>query len=399
MAELVIHSEQITPEGAIQLSALCPFGAIREKEGGIEIGQECRMCGLCIRKGPKGAITLKEDEPKGETDLSLWKGVAVFCEQQEGQLHTVSRELLGKARELAAVTGEPVYALLMGYRVEDTAKKLLQCGADKVYVYDDPGLEVFRIGPYTNAFSDFVEKVKPSSVLVGATNMGRSLAPRTAARFRTGVTADCTKLEMRENGDLVQIRPAFGGNIMAQIVTTRTRPQFCTVRSKVFSMPKPGEAKGEIVPMQLSAEKLESAVQVLESLRKPKETDISEAEVLVACGRGFKKKEDLQLAQELCDALGGQLACSRPLTEAGWLPQNRQLGLSGRTAAPKLIITLGVSGSVQFAAGMNGSEVIVAVDKDENAPIFEIAHYGFVGDLYEVVPELIRLIREGNYGI
>ncbi|MBQ4322130.1 MAG: electron transfer flavoprotein subunit alpha [Oscillospiraceae bacterium] len=398
MAELVIHPEQITPEGAKALVSLCPFGAIREKDGGIDIGQECKMCGLCVRKGPKGAVTLQEDAPE-KTDLSDWKGVAVFCEQQEGEIHSVSRELLGKARELAAVTGEPVYALLMGSGVMTGAELLSRCGADKVFVYDAPELETFRIGPYTNAFSDFVRKVKPSCVLVGATNMGRSLAPRTAARFLTGVTADCTKLEMRPDGNLVQIRPAFGGNIMAQIVTTRTRPQFCTVRSKVFPLPKAGESAGEIKKMTLSPEELFSAVQVLEAAKKPKETDISEAEVIVACGRGFKKKDDLALAQSLADALGGQIACTRPIAEAGWLPQNRQIGLSGRTVAPKLIITLGISGSVQFAAGMKGSEFIVAVDENENAPIFDVAHYGIVGDLYQVVPELLRRIREGNYGV
>jgi len=398
MAELVIHSERITPEGAKTLVQLCPFGAIAEKDGSIEIGQSCRMCGLCVRKGPKGAVTL-EEKPVKTADLSGWKGVAVFCEQQEGQLHNVSRELLGKARELAAVTGEPVYALLMGSGVKDAARTLLQCGADKVFVYDDRALKDFRMEPYTNAFADFVEKVKPSCVLVGATNMGRSLAPRTAARFRTGVTADCTRLLMREDGNLVQIRPAFGGNIMAQIVTTRTRPQFCTVRYKVFPMPKLSDPVGEIVPMTLSAEALSTAVEVLEARKKPRETDISEAEVVIACGRGFQKKEDLELAERLAEALGGQVACTRPVVEAGWMPQNRQIGLSGRTVGAKLIITLGVSGSVQFAAGMKGSELIIAVDEREDAPIFDIAHYGIVGDLYEVIPELLRRIEEGNHGI
>ncbi len=273
---------------------------------------------------------------------------------------------------------------------------MLRYGADKVYVYDEPELKDFVITPYANAFSDFIEKVKPSSILVGATVLGRSLAPKVAARVHAGLTADCTILEMKENTDLVQIRPAFGGNIMAQIVSPNTRPQFCTVRYKVFSAPAPCEPKGEVVRMTLPADELLSNTEVLEVVKKPEETDISDADVIVAVGRGLRSKDDLKLAKELAELLGAQLACTRPLVEAGWLDAKQQIGLSGRTVKPSLIITLGISGAIQFASGMNKSDVIVAVNSDPNASIFDVAHYGFVGDLYEVVPQLITYAKESR---
>jgi len=328
-------------------------------------------------------------------DKAAWKGIAVYAELVEGAVHNVTRELLGKAQELAKVTDEPVYALVIGNGTAGAAAELLRYGADRAYVYDYPELTEYLPEPYANAFEDFIRKVKPSSVLVGATNVGRSLAPRVAARMRTGLTADCTKLEMRENTDLVQIRPAFGGNIMAQIITGNSRPQFCTVRYKIFEAAKPAKRGGEIVRMELPGEKLESSVRILKIEEKPRFIDISEAKTIVAVGRGLKSKADAEMAQELADALGAQLACTRPMVEKGWFDPKRQIGLSGRTVSAKLIITLGVSGSVQFAAGMRNSECIVAVNSDPNAPIFDIAHYCLCGDMYEIVPELMRRIKEG----
>ena len=401
MASLKIHPEKITPEAARELVALCPFSAIHYEGGKLNIDSGCKMCKMCVRKGPAGAITLEEDAPAPQVDKSAWRGVAVFVEHQDGRLHNVTRELLGKARELAGVTGQPVYALLIGSGMEETAQKLLRCGADRVFVYDYPALAHFQIGPYAAAFSDFIEKIKPSSILVGATNAGRSLAPRVAARFHTGLTADCTALEMKENTDLVQIRPAFGGNIMAQILTPRSRPQFCTVRYKIFSAPEPSEhPSGAVEHMDLAPEKLESGVEILKIEEKPRDVDISEAKVIVAVGRGVKSRADLALAQELASVLGAQLACTRPLVENGWFDAKRQIGLSGRTVGADLIVTLGVSGSVQFAAGMRGCGCIMAVNTDPESSIFHIAHYAAVGDLYEVVPALITRCKEvQNRGI
>lgn len=392
MPKLIIHHEQVNEHSAQLLVELCPFNAIEYTGGVLSITAGCKMCRLCIKNGPSGIMEYLEDETVS-VNKDDWRGVAVFAEQMNGEVSPVVYELLGKAQELAAVCGHPVYALLIGSGMDDIARDLLRYGADKIFVYDLPQLEHFRVEPYAAAFEDFVEKVKPSSVLVGATNLGRSLAPRVAARFGTGLTADCTRLEMKENSDLVQIRPAFGGNIMAQIITPKHRPQFCTVRYKIFSAPPCGEPSGEIVAMTLPGDKLHSTTDIIEVLRKTSETDISEAEAIVAVGRGIKSEKDLELAQQLAEALDAQLACTRPLIENGWFGPKKQIGLSGRTVKPKIIVTLGISGAVQFIAGMQNADCIIAVNSDESAPIFNVAHYGLVGDLYEIVPDLLARIQ------
>jgi len=392
---LVIHQGKITGEIVERLQEICPFGALEYEGGILSVNAACKSCRLCVKNGPEGAVTW-EDETKPVLDKSAWCGVAVFAEKRDNDIHPVTLELLGKAEQLAKVTNEPVYAVLIGSSVNELGNELLHYGANKVYVYDDPAFERFTVSPYAAAFYDFIKKVKPSSILVGATSLGRSLAPKVAARCGAGLTADCTILEMKENTDLVQIRPAFGGNIMAQIVTPNTRPQFCTARYKIFSAPlRSGEAAGEAVHMPVTDDMRQSKTQVISIVEKPKETDISEADAIVACGRGFSKEADLELAKELAKLLHAQMAGTRPMIEAGWLDPKRQIGLSGRTVKPKLLIALGISGSVQFAAGMKGSERIVAINKDPNASIFEFAHVGIVGDLYEVLPKLNEQIREG----
>ncbi|MDD4400518.1 MAG: FAD-binding protein [Desulfitobacteriaceae bacterium] len=400
MAYFKINQELIDPEKAALLKDICPFSAISSENGRLEISAACKMCKLCIKKGPQGVIELVEDE---EITLNKdeWRGIAVFTEHNKGEIHNVTLELIGKARELALVTGHPVYALMLGSDIKEAAAKLLHYGADKVFVYDYPELADFKIDLYTNAFSDFINKVKPSSIMVGATNLGRTLAPRVAARQRTGLTADCTRLEMKENSDLVQIRPAFGGNIMAQIVTPKHRPQFCTVRYKVFSTPAPLEHfNGELVLLELLPEQLQSVYEILSIEEKPREVDISEAEIIVAAGRGLKSKDDVALIEELAKLLGGVSACTRPLVENGWFDPKRQIGLSGRTVKPKLIITVGISGSVQFVAGMRNSDCIIAINEAENAPIFDVAHYGICGDLNEIIPQLLEMIRgEQDHGL
>lgn len=392
---LVIHNEKINGAVADKLIEICPFSAIEYKDGKLSVGAACKMCKMCVKRGPEGAITF-EEESKPVCDKSAWRGVAVFAEQRAGKIHPVSLELVGKAKELAKVTGHPILVVLIGFNLENAASELLPYGVDKVYVYDNEAFADFTISPYANAFTDFIKRVKPSSILVGATSLGRSLAPKVAARVKAGLTADCTMLEMKENTDLVQIRPAFGGNIMAQIVTPNTRPQFCTVRYKIFSAPEKGESRGEIVRMPVDCDMVKGSTEVIKTVNKPEEIDISDAEIIVAVGRGVKTKEDLAIAEELADKLHAQLACTRPLVEAGWFDAKKQIGLSGRTVKPKLIITLGVSGSVQFAAGMRNSDMIVAVNKDKSAPIFEFANYGFIGDIYEIVPKLLDKIGEAR---
>ena len=396
MAELRIHQERLDEDGIRQLIDICPFGAISCRDGKVEIDSGCRMCRLCVKKGPGGAVEYMETQEPG-INKDEWRAVAVYVEYNGKAVHPVTFELIGKARELAAVTGHPVYALFMGYQVGEKAEELLAYGVDQVFVYDRKELEHFSVLTYANVFADFITRIRPSSILVGATNAGRSLAPRVAARFRTGLTADCTVLEMKENTDLVQIRPAFGGNIMAQIVTPKNRPQFCTVRYKIFSAPPvTKEPSGTIRTMEVTEDMIDRRIRVEEIIHKPKEIDISEAEVIVAVGRGVKSQADLELIRELAAALDAQLACTRPLIECGWFDARRQIGLSGRTVKPKLIITIGISGSVQFAAGMRGAECIIAINTDRKAPVFDIANIGLVGDWYEILPRLLKTVKEGT---
>lgn len=392
MAKLIIHQEKVTDNQ--ELVKICPFGAMEEKDGKLTINAACKMCRLCVKKGPKGAVEYVDDTVKPSVNKEEWKGIAVYVDHVDGKIHPVTFELLGKAKELAAITGHPVYALFMGNHITEQSRELLHYGADKVFVYEEEELARFKIEPYTAVFEDFIGKIKPSSILVGATTVGRQLAPRVAARMKTGLTADCTILEMNEDTDLSQIRPAFGGNIMAHIKTPNHRPQMATVRYKIMNAPKrQEEAEGEIVSCAIAKEKLGSHVEVLDIVQKEKEQFIENADVLVVAGRGVKKPEDLANIQKLADLLGGQLACTRPVAEAGWLPAKCQIGLSGRTVRPKLIITCGVSGAVQFTAGMNHAENIFAINSDPKAPIFKTAHYCLVGDLYEILPQLIQKIE------
>lgn len=393
MAGLIIDQSKIRDIQAV--AQICPFGALEEKNGKLEINAACKLCKLCVKKGPEGAITYIDDRKKQQIDKSLWTGISVYVDHVEGEIHPVTYELLGKARELAAGIHHPVYAVMMGSHVKKSSRQLLRYGVDNVYVYDQPKLKDFNIETYTNAFEDHIQKVKPSVVLVGATEVGRQLAPRVAARLKTGLTADCTALEISDDSDLVQIRPAFGGNIMAEICTPHSRPQLATVRYKVMNAPvREASESGEVISCMIPEEKLATGIEVLGVKEKKPEETIETAGVLVVAGRGVKKEEDLGMLRELAELLEGQLACTRPIVEAGWMDTRKQVGLSGRTVRPKLIITCGVSGSVQFAAGMNNSECIVAINTDEKASIFKSAHYCIVGDIYEVIPRLIARIRK-----
>lgn len=391
MGKLIVNQDKIPNIG--ELIKICPFGAMENNGGKVEINAGCKMCKICVRKGPVGAVEFIEEEII-EIDKSLWMGIAVYVDHVEGEIHPVTLELIGKAKELASKINQPVYCVFMGENIKDKGEELLHYGVDEVFIYDDPELKDFRIEPYTAVFEDFINKVKPTAILVGATTIGRSLAPRVAARFKTGLTADCTILDIKENTDLVQIRPAFGGNIMAQIVTPNNRPQLATVRYKVMSAPKRNtEVAGKITICEISKDKLCSNIRVLNVIPKEKEIGISDAEVIVAVGRALKSEKDMEMIKDLAELLNGEIAVTRPLIEAGWADAKRQVGLSGRTVRPKLIIACGISGAVQFTAGMNNSDYIFAINMDEKAPIFKVAHYGIVGDIYEIIPQLIEQIK------
>ena len=394
MAKIAVLERKCT--GCGLCAANCPFGAIDMPNGKPELNAACKVCGICVKTCPEKAI-IKLETKQDSVDKSQWKDILVFAEVSGGRLHPVSLELIGKARELGTPIGFKVKAVLVGKDVQPFAEELRHYGVSEIAVYDDPELSYFRADAYTACVEDYIQAARPSVVLVGATSLGRSLAPRLATRFHTGLTADCTTLELRENTDLVQIRPAFGGNIMAQIITTRTRPQFATVRYKVMNTPvRDDAATGEIAQKKIPKAVFDSKVSCVSVTPIPPKKSISDAEILVVGGRGLQKEADLEMVKELARLLGGDWAVSRPLVEKGWATNDRQIGLSGRTVRPRLIITCGVSGAIQFTACMNGSDHIVSINTDPDAPIFQVAHVAIVGDLYEIVPALIQKLKEAQ---
>ena len=394
MAKIAILERKCTGCGVCAGS--CPFGAIDMKDGKPELNAACKVCGVCVRACPEKAI-LRLETKTATVDKSQWHDILVFAEVSGGRLHPVSLELIGKGLELAKNVNYQVKAVLVGHGVSAYAEELRHYGVSEVAVYDDPELGYFRADAYAACVEDYIKYAKPSVVLVGATSLGRSLAPRLSTRFHTGLTADCTKLELRENTDLVQIRPAFGGNIMAQIITTNTRPQFATVRYKVMNAPaRNEEAAGTVLTRRLPKRVAECKASCVSVTPIPPKKSISDAEVLVVGGRGLQKEADLEMIKELASLLGGDWATTRPLVEKGWNTNDRQIGLSGRTVRPRLIITCGVSGAIQFTACMNASDHIIAINTDRNAPIFDVAHVAIVGDLYEIVPALIKQLKEAR---
>lgn len=321
-------------------------------------------------------------------------GVLVFAEQEDGKIHNVVYELLGKGRELADRLGKRLCAVLLGFGLEEKARELIYYGADRVYLFDHPSLKSFDIIRYKHNIVKLVNEVKPDIFLIGATRMGRSLAPRIAAALRTGLTADCVDLDLDDEGNLVQIRPAFSGNIMAQIRTI-TRPQMATVRYRMMkSLSRNPSRKGEIIRME--TELLEnSGIEILDRV-SASGVNLSEADIIVAAGRGLKNPEDLKLIEEIANLLGGVVGASRPLVDAEWIGREHQVGFSGNTVKPKVYIAFGISGSPQHLFGMRDSDIVIAVNKDPSAPIINFSDYYVIGDLYEIIPPLIRELKRAR---
>ncbi|MCD6529311.1 electron transfer flavoprotein subunit alpha [Candidatus Bathyarchaeota archaeon] len=392
LREIKVIEEKCT--GCGSCVQVCPFGAIEVVEGKARISEECRLCGICVSACPYEAIVITGEEEK--VDLSAYRGILVFGEQREGRIEPVVYELIGKGRELADKLGEELSCVVLGYNMKNQAEELLSYGVDKVYLYDHPSLAIFRDDPYTDLIVELVEKIKPNIFLIGATFIGRSLAPRIASRLKTGLTADCTGLEIDpESRLLLQTRPAFGGNIMATIVCRNRRPQMATVRYKVMKKAeKTSRRRGELIVMDFNPKNVRDRVKVRKFVKEEAEVSLTEAEVIVSGGRGLGGPEGFKLIKELADLLGGAVGASRVAVDEGWISYSHQVGLSGKTVRPKLYIACGISGSVQHLAGMGGSDVIVAINKDPSAPIFKVADIGIVGDLYEVLPRLISRIKK-----
>ncbi len=371
----------------------CPFGALKMEGSGIVVGDTCRMCGLCVRNCPEKAIAF--EQKANEVDKSQWKDFLIFVEQERGDIHPVAYELIGEAKKMAAKVDFKVNCVILGGKgTTENAQKLLHYGVDKVYVYEHEELEGFRAGVYTRVVADCIAEMKPSSVLIGATSLGRSLAPRLSTRFHTGLTADCTTLDIKPNTDMIQIRPAFGGNIMAQIAIVKSRPQFATVRYRVMdTAEKVKNPTGEVVIREVTEKMYESDIRIISSTVIAKKESLEEEDIIVVAGRGAKNEKGVEMCRQLAEALGGQLAFTRPMVENGFGNQSRQIGLSGRTVRPKLIITCGVSGAIQFTSCMNSADCIVAINDDPDAQIFGVAHYCIVDDMNVVVPKLTDLVR------
>ncbi|MDO4554779.1 MAG: electron transfer flavoprotein subunit alpha [Lachnospiraceae bacterium] len=374
----------------------CPFSALSMGEEGIEVNAACRMCGVCVKSCPQEAIRF--EQKAGTVDKKEWKDILIYAEQENGQIHPVVYELIGEAKKLAENVGYKVHAVLVGDEgTKENAKKLIPYGVERIFVYEHAGFCGFKADCYTDALADCISTLKPSVVLVGATSTGRSLAPRLSTRFHTGLTADCTKLMMKENTDLVQIRPAFGGNVMAQILITNSRPQFATVRYKVMDKAKKVQNPvGRIEICPVSDELVKSAITVQKIQPIEHKRSIEEEDVLVVAGRGVTSDQDMEILCELTKELGGQLCFTRPMVEEGYGDTAHQIGLSGRTVKPKLILTFGVSGAIQFTACMNSAECIVSINNDPGAQIFDIAHYCINGDVSEIAPALLKQVKKAK---
>ena len=332
-------------------------------------------------------------------NIADYKGVWVFAEQREGKLQKVSLELLGKGRELADKLGVELTALLLGSDIDDIAKELVAYGADKVIYADSPLLKHFTTDGYTKVICDLAKDIKPEAILVGATFIGRDLGPRVAARLATGLTADCTSLDIdTENKNLLMTRPAFGGNLMATIVCGDHRPQMSTVRPGVFEkLAKDTARSGEIQKVVANLTVADIRTEMLEIVKACKGCmDIGEAKIIVAGGRGIGNKEGFEVLKDLADALGGIVAGSRAAIDNGWLDKAYQVGQTGKTVRPNLYIACGISGAIQHLAGMQDSDYIIAINKDAGASIMKVADLALVGDYKKVIPELVAQIKEMN---
>ncbi|HWR98646.1 MAG TPA: electron transfer flavoprotein subunit alpha [Candidatus Methanoperedens sp.] len=380
--------------GCGECAPVCPVGAIEMREGTACITEACTACGICVTTCPVEAIAMEGVRPV-VPPCGPCSGVWVFAELRRGRLAGVARELVAKGRLLADAKGARLTALVFGADVGAAARELVTLGADRVLGAEHPLLEQFHDDAYVDACLALIGEESPEIMLCGGTVLGRAFFPRVAARLGTGLTADCTALEIDgESGILLQTRPAYGGNLFATIACPDRRPQMATVRPKVFrtGVADPARA-GEIVVRRDWEGALRSRTKVVELLEEVIQTvSLADADVIVAGGRGMGSAENFQLLEQLAQALGGAVAASRAPVDAGWVPYARQVGQTGKTVCPKLYIACGISGQVQHLVGMQSADVIVAINKDPQAPIFSVATYGIVGDALEVVPFLIKAL-------
>lgn len=385
----------------------CPYSGVEVAKEKAHFTDMCNLCGACVVACKFDAI-ISDAKEQDAVDLSQWSGIWVVAEHFEGKLRPGTIELLGEGRKLADTLQTKLESVILGDGVAPLAQELLCYGADQVYLVENPVLKNYRTGPYTDVIVGLINSHKPEIVLYSATSQGRDLAPRVAARIRTGLTADCTglaiddgTLQKEQNGKvLAQTRPAFGGNLMATILCPRHRPQMATVRPGVFKKALRAEAKGSIVNVCVNLDERAVMTKLLEIIRQEDEGGVSlaDAQIIVSGGRGLGGPENFKLIRELAEVLGGAVGASRATVDAGWIPAYHQVGQTGKSVQPKVYIACGISGAIQHLAGMQSSDIIIAINKDPSAPIFDVATYGIVGDLCEVVPALTEKLRQMKNG-
>ena len=374
--------------------AVCPFGLLEIVDDKVQLKEGCTLCGACQEACGYEAISI-EDVPETIEASDSHRGVWVFAEQRGGRLKNIAYELLSRGRELADKLDTDLCAVCFGDGIEGV-EQLIAYGADKVYLAESPDLADNQEDLYTRQLVELIQQHKPEIVVAGATSLGRAFIPRVAAVLRTGLTADCTGLEIdTDKRLLLQTRPTFGGNIMATIICQARRPQMSTVRPRVFKKNASDKArKGQIIRVDFNRERITSRTKLINFIEDlTQAVKIEDADIIVSGGRGLGKAENFKLLEELANVIGAALGSSRPPVDEGWIPYSRQVGQTGKTVCPKLYIACGISGAVQHLAGMQTSDIIVAINNDPDASIFEAATYGIVGDLFKVVPMMIEQLK------
>jgi electron transfer flavoprotein alpha subunit len=399
MADAPIFIDPAKCRGCKKCITGCPFDALY-MEGKLAVVKpdECRACNACVKACPFKAIAATAQAEAPKAGLADFKGIWVFAEQHRGHVQEVAYELVATGRRLAKDRGCELAAVVLGHNVQDSAAHLIAAGADKVYVVDQPELAEYEADVYTDALNQLIARHKPEVILAGATAVGRAFFAKVAVRARTGLTADCTALSIDKESHLLhQTRPAFGGNIMATIMTPNHRPQMATVRPKVFKMATPDPKRtGETLLEALTL--VAAGTRIVKAERNASNVNIAEAEIIVAGGRGLKKAENLEQLRRLADLLGGVVGVSRACVDAGWISAAHQVGQTGKTVCPKIYLAFGISGAIQHLEGMRGADTIIAVNNDPNAAIFGVADLGIVGDLFEILPMLVEAVEAKSGG-
>jgi len=375
---------------------VCPFGALTLVDNIATVDDKCTACGACLDVCPEEALRLPERPQAAAEGLAAYRGVWVWVEQFNGQACGISWEMLGQGRKLADQRGAALTACVLGHNVEHITKEAIAFGAERVFWVDDPSLAVYRTAPYASTLIQLVRQYKPEIFLLGASSRGRDLAGSVATELYTGLTADCTGLDIEpEKGLLRMTRPAFGGNIMATIICPNYRPQMSTVRHRVFEMPAADASrKGQVITVKPTMSEEQIATHVVDFIVEQGEVNLADARIIVSGGRGVGGPEGFEPIRELAEVLGGAVGSARAAVDSGWIPYAHQVGQTGRTVRPDLYIACGISGAVQHLAGMGTAKIIVAINKDPEAPIFGVANYGIVGDLFQIVPALTEQFRK-----